>query len=71
MKVTIELSDNQIAEFLQESVRVCMRSAIPRNSPMKDHEVKDLMDAITTAMALNVVIEYLGGDPVDLTRFNL
>jgi hypothetical protein len=66
MNVCVEISDDQVAEFLRQSVEMCMSGALPRDKPIPPYQMSDLITSIEICVAMNKVIRYLGGVEVDL-----
>lgn len=67
MKILVEISDDQIIAALRETIRDAMKAAAPKSAPLNPHEMANLMSALNYADAANHVIEYLGGEPEDVT----
>jgi hypothetical protein len=66
MNVCVEISDDQVAEFLRQSVEMCMSGALPTRTPIPPHQMSDLITSIEICVAMNKIIRYLGGVEVDL-----
>jgi hypothetical protein len=66
MMVSVEISDEQVAEFLRQSIEMCMSGSLPRDNPIPPYQMSDLITSISICEAMNKVIRYLGGHEVDL-----
>lgn len=63
MKVTVEISDEQVVAFLEECIRLRMSSGRDLATPF---DRANFIQGLEICFAMNRVIEYLGGAPVVL-----
>lgn len=66
MKVAVELSDEQVAAFLQENINILCLCMAKDMMGLEIHQIENLIATMTTCHSMNETIKFLGGVEVDL-----
>ena len=69
MKIEVEIPEDWMIKQLQEDCEICLASSLPEQAHlMREHDILNMISSIETCIAINKVIAYYGGSPVDLTK---
>jgi hypothetical protein len=66
MKIEVEIPENWIIDQLKEDIETCLSTSLPDDLPIRPHHIANLVSAIETCNAMNKIIQYYGGETVDL-----
>ena len=66
-KIEMVIPDEVIIEVLKDAIDCCMSTSIPNTLPVPEYQRIDMENAFRYCQAMNTVIEYFGGEPVDLS----
>ena len=67
MKVLVEISDEQVVEVLRYSALDAF-STLKFKTPMPSNYISDMEDVLAYCAAVNKVIEWFGGNRVELSK---
>jgi hypothetical protein len=68
MRINIEIPEDWMIRQLQEDCEICFSSSLPEKMHlMREHDIANMISSIETCNAINKIIQYYGGSPVDLT----